>query len=64
MTPVSRGISFRESLLYSLHRIVDAAAICLTASMAIEYTQGTGLPDLLTVAAGKTRQPIEPMDPG
>jgi putative colanic acid biosynthesis UDP-glucose lipid carrier transferase len=51
MTPVSRGISFRESLLYSLHRIVDAAAICLTASMAIEYTHGTGLPDLLTVAA-------------
>jgi putative colanic acid biosysnthesis UDP-glucose lipid carrier transferase len=51
MTPVSRGISFRESLLYSLHRIIDAAAICLTASMAIEYTHGTGLPDLLTVAA-------------
>jgi putative colanic acid biosynthesis UDP-glucose lipid carrier transferase len=51
MTPVSRGISFRESLLYSLHRIVDAAAICLTAAMAIEYTHVAGLPDLLTVAA-------------
>jgi undecaprenyl-phosphate glucose phosphotransferase len=51
MTPVSRGISFRESVLYSLHRLVDAAAICLTASMAIEYTAGTGLPDLLTIAA-------------
>jgi putative colanic acid biosynthesis UDP-glucose lipid carrier transferase len=51
MTPVSRGISFRESLLYSLHRLLDAAAICLTASMAIEYTDGAGLPDLLTIAA-------------
>ncbi len=51
MTPVSRGISFRESLLYSLHRLVDAAAICLGAAVAIGYTCDTGLPDLLTIAA-------------
>ena len=29
MSPVSRGISFHESLFYSLHRLVDAAVICL-----------------------------------
>jgi putative colanic acid biosynthesis UDP-glucose lipid carrier transferase len=51
MSPVSRGISFHESLLYSLHRLVDAAAICLGASVAIEYTLGAGLPDLVTIAA-------------
>jgi putative colanic acid biosynthesis UDP-glucose lipid carrier transferase len=51
MTAVSRGITFRESFIYSMHRLVDAAAICLGASVAAEYTPGVGLPDLLTIAA-------------
>jgi putative colanic acid biosynthesis UDP-glucose lipid carrier transferase len=51
MTQVSRGIAFRESLLYSLHRLVDAGAICLGASFGLEYTHNAALPDLLTIAA-------------
>jgi len=51
MTPVSRGISFRESLLCSLHRLVDAGAICVGAAAAIEYTPCAGLPALVTIAA-------------
>jgi putative colanic acid biosysnthesis UDP-glucose lipid carrier transferase len=51
MTPVSRGISFHESLLYSLHRLLDAAVICGAASIALRRTPDAGLPDLLTVAA-------------
>ena len=51
MTAISRGISFHESLFYSLHRLVDAAVICLTVSFALRYTEGAGLPHALTVAA-------------
>lgn len=51
MSPISRGISFHESLVYSLHRLVDAAAICLGAAVAMEYTPHVGLTHLLTIAA-------------
>jgi putative colanic acid biosynthesis UDP-glucose lipid carrier transferase len=34
-----------------LHRLVDAAAICFGAGVALEYTEDAGLPDLLTIAA-------------
>jgi putative colanic acid biosynthesis UDP-glucose lipid carrier transferase len=51
MTPVSRGISFHESLFYSLHRLVDAAVICASVRLALDYTHGATLPDLLTIAA-------------
>jgi putative colanic acid biosysnthesis UDP-glucose lipid carrier transferase len=51
MTPVSRGISFHESLFYSLHRLVDAAVIGGATYSAIGYTKDATLPDILTVAA-------------
>jgi putative colanic acid biosynthesis UDP-glucose lipid carrier transferase len=51
MTQVSRGISFHESLFYSLHRLVDAAVICAGVSLALGHTHGATLPDLLTIAA-------------
>jgi putative colanic acid biosynthesis UDP-glucose lipid carrier transferase len=51
MSPVSRGISFHESLFYSLHRIADAAVICLIVRFAIGQTAETGLPELLTISA-------------
>lgn len=51
MSPVTRGISYGESLLYSLHRLLDAAAICLMAAFALRYTRGARLTDLLAVAA-------------
>jgi putative colanic acid biosysnthesis UDP-glucose lipid carrier transferase len=51
MSPVSRGISFHESLLYSLHRLADAAVICLAVRFAIGQTDETGLPELLTISA-------------
>jgi putative colanic acid biosynthesis UDP-glucose lipid carrier transferase len=51
MTQVSRGIAFRESLLYSVHRLVDAGAICFGAWVSLGYTHHAGLPDLLTIAA-------------
>jgi putative colanic acid biosynthesis UDP-glucose lipid carrier transferase len=51
MTAVSRGISFHESLFHSLHRLVDAAVICFVVRLALTYTEGDGLPDVLTVAA-------------
>jgi putative colanic acid biosynthesis UDP-glucose lipid carrier transferase len=51
MSPVSRGISFHESLFYSLHRIADAAVICLVVRFAIGQTAETGLPELLTISA-------------
>ncbi len=50
MSPVSRGISFHESLLYSLHRLADAAVICLAVRMAMGQTADTGLPELLTIS--------------
>jgi len=51
MTQLSRGIAFRESLLCSVHRLADAAAICFGARVSLEYTPGARLPDLLTIAA-------------
>ena len=51
MTAVSRGISFHESLFYSLHRIIDAAVICGGVSIALGYTRHATLPDTLTIAA-------------
>jgi putative colanic acid biosysnthesis UDP-glucose lipid carrier transferase len=51
MSPVSRGISVHESLFYSLHRIADAAVICLVVRFAIGQTAGAGLPELLTISA-------------
>jgi hypothetical protein len=51
MSPVSRGISFHESLLYSLHRLADAAVICLAVRLAVGQTESTGLPELLTISA-------------
>lgn len=50
MSPVSRGISFHESLFYSLHRLADAAVICLAVRFALGHTDDTGLPELLTVS--------------
>ena len=47
MSPVSRGISFHESLLYSLYRLVDAAAIVLAVRLALAQTSGAGLPEWL-----------------
>ncbi len=51
MTQVSRGISFHESLLYSLHRLIDAGVICSVTGVALGYTHQATLPDLLTIAA-------------
>lgn len=50
MTPVHRGISFHESLFYSLHRLMDACVIFLAARMALDYTDEATLTDVLTVA--------------
>jgi putative colanic acid biosynthesis UDP-glucose lipid carrier transferase len=52
MSPVSRGISFHESLFYSLYRLVDAAVICLAVRIALTETRGAGLPEWLTISAG------------
>src|SRR4249920_2595869 len=52
MSPVSRGISFHESLFYSLYRLVDAAAIVLAVRVALAQTSGAGLPEWLAVSAG------------
>jgi putative colanic acid biosynthesis UDP-glucose lipid carrier transferase len=51
MTPVGRGISFQESLLGTLHRLVDAAVICLTVGLALRHSDGAGRTELLTVGA-------------
>jgi putative colanic acid biosynthesis UDP-glucose lipid carrier transferase len=51
MSPVSRGISFHESLLYSLHRLADAAVICFAARLALGKTTEAGMPQLLTISA-------------
>ena len=52
MSPVSRGISFHESLLYSLYRLVDAAVVCLAVRLALDETAGAGLPEWLGISAG------------
>jgi putative colanic acid biosysnthesis UDP-glucose lipid carrier transferase len=51
MSPISRGISFHESLFYSLYRLADAAVICLAAQFALTQTDVVGLPELLTISA-------------
>ena len=51
MSPVNRGISFHQSLLHVVHRLIDAAAICLTVHLSLRHTAETGLPDLLAIAA-------------
>ncbi len=50
MSPVSRGISFHESLLYSLHRLADAAVIFLVVRFAIGHTDEAGVSELLTIS--------------
>ncbi len=52
MSPVSRGISFHESLFYSLYRLVDAAAIVVAVRFALAQTNGAGLPQWVTISAG------------
>jgi putative colanic acid biosynthesis UDP-glucose lipid carrier transferase len=51
MSAVSRGISVHESLFYSLHRLADAAVICLVVRLAVGHTSDTGLSELLTISA-------------
>lgn len=51
MSPVTRGISYSESLLYSLHRLIDAAIICCTVGVALLYSRHVSASDLLAVAA-------------
>ena len=51
MSPVSRGITFHDSFVYSLHRLLDAAVICLTVALALHHSDEVGLPSLLAVAA-------------
>jgi putative colanic acid biosynthesis UDP-glucose lipid carrier transferase len=51
MSPVTRGISYSESLLYSLHRLIDAAIICLTVGLALRHTAGASVSDLVMIAA-------------
>jgi putative colanic acid biosynthesis UDP-glucose lipid carrier transferase len=51
MSPVSRGISFHESLFSSLHRLMDAAVICVAVGIALSHTKSAGLPDVLTISA-------------
>jgi putative colanic acid biosynthesis UDP-glucose lipid carrier transferase len=50
MTQVSRGISFHESLFYSLHQLIDAAVIMVTVRFALRHTDTATLPDVLVVA--------------
>jgi putative colanic acid biosynthesis UDP-glucose lipid carrier transferase len=50
MSPVSRGISFHESLFYSLHRLVDAIVIMVTVHFALSHTSTATMQDVLTVA--------------
>jgi putative colanic acid biosynthesis UDP-glucose lipid carrier transferase len=50
MSPVSRGISFHESLIYTLHRLADAAVIFLVVRLALTQTDETGLPHFLTIS--------------
>jgi putative colanic acid biosynthesis UDP-glucose lipid carrier transferase len=51
MSPIYRGISFQGSFLDCFQRLVDAAVICLTVGLALRHTEGTGRPELLTIAA-------------
>jgi len=51
MSPITRGISHSESLLYSLHRLIDAAIICVTVGLALRHTSQAGVTDLVMIAA-------------
>jgi putative colanic acid biosynthesis UDP-glucose lipid carrier transferase len=51
MSPINRGISFHQSLLHVVHRLIDAAAICLTVDLSLRHTVDAGLPELLTITA-------------
>ncbi|MEX2092464.1 MAG: undecaprenyl-phosphate glucose phosphotransferase [Pirellulales bacterium] len=51
MSPITRGISHSESLLYSLHRLIDAAIICATVGLALRHTSQAGVTDLVMIAA-------------
>jgi putative colanic acid biosynthesis UDP-glucose lipid carrier transferase len=51
MSPITRRISYGESLLYSLHRVLDAAAISLVASVSLLHTDDARWTDLLAVTA-------------
>jgi len=51
MSPITRGISYSESLLYSLHRLIDAAIICVTVGLALRHTTDAGVTDLVMIAA-------------
>jgi putative colanic acid biosysnthesis UDP-glucose lipid carrier transferase len=51
MTQVSRGISFHESLFYSIHQLVDAAVIMVTVYFALRYTDTATVHDVLTISA-------------
>jgi putative colanic acid biosynthesis UDP-glucose lipid carrier transferase len=51
MSQIHRRIAFQESLLGSLHRLVDAAVICGTVGIALGYTGCAGSSELVTVAA-------------
>ena len=51
MTQVSRGISFHESLFYSIHQLVDAAVIMITVHFALRHTDTATLHDVLTISA-------------
>ncbi len=51
MSPVSRGISVHESFFHSLHRLVDAAVVCVAVHVALRWTHSARLPDVLTIAA-------------
>ncbi len=51
MSLTERGITFRGSIVESLHRLVDAAVICLIIGLSLRHTDGTGRTELLTIAA-------------
>jgi putative colanic acid biosysnthesis UDP-glucose lipid carrier transferase len=52
MSPISRRVSFHESLFYSLYRLVDAAVVCVAVRAALAQTNSAGLPEWLTISAG------------
>jgi putative colanic acid biosynthesis UDP-glucose lipid carrier transferase len=51
MSQVGRGISVHESVVGTLHRLVDAAVICFTVGVALRHSVSAGRTELLTVAA-------------
>jgi putative colanic acid biosynthesis UDP-glucose lipid carrier transferase len=51
MSAISRGISFHESVFYSLHRLADAVVICCVVWLALEQTVAAGPPEALAISA-------------